>query len=148
MRISVDSALLGIVATLGICDGIRLLGVPLFVPEPLGAGFYLLMVSAMLLLALVVETVSHSPATLGAKPVRRTRVSTMFRNPVVQVWLGLILYTILLKFVGYFLSTLCFAVVSIRIFGEHRWARLIVYSSVLTLSLYIIFRKLAGISLP
>jgi hypothetical protein len=148
VRISADIALLAIVAILGLFDGVRLLGTPSFVPEPLEPSYYLIGLAAMLLLATAAETVLKSPTSVTKNRRRSERLFLLLRSPVFQAWLGLILYAFLLKSVGYFLSTLCFLIASIRIFGERRWFWFIGGGSVLALVFYVIFRKMAGIPLP
>jgi len=147
----VDRAVLGIMALLGIWDGIRLLGVKTFVPEPLGPGLYLLAASSLLLLALAIESIPQLLGTARGKPVQRTPASgslTVYRNPVLQAWLGLIFYTVLLEFVGYLLATLLFVVLSVWIFGERRLGWIAVSGGTMTLCFYLIFKKLAAIPLP
>lgn len=148
MRISVDSALLGIVSILGIYEGIRVLRLPVFVSEPLGSGFYLIGLSTILLLAVVVETVFHPVTRMSAIRARSKRLFSLFRDPEIQAWLALILYICFLEAIGYVLSTLCYLILSIRIFGERRWVWVFVSSSALTLVFYVVFQRLAGIPLP
>src|SRR5512139_371402 len=110
MRISVDCALLGSVSILGIYEGIRHLRAPSFTPEPLGPGAYLLILSVFLFLAVVAEVVVHPPVRVIKKLIGSNRIKPFLRNPVFQAFLGLMGYTILLQYIGYFLSTLCFMV--------------------------------------
>jgi hypothetical protein len=147
----VDRVVLGIVAVLGIYDGIRLFGVKSFVPEPLGPGLYLLATSGLLLLALAIESIPHLFGTGRGKPAQTTQTSdasSVYGNSVLQAWLAMVFYAMLLGFVGYFLATLFFVVLSIWIFGERRLVWLAVSGGTMTLCLYLIFRKLAGIPLP
>jgi hypothetical protein len=148
MRISVDCALLGSVSVLGICEGIRQLHAPSFTPEPLGSGAYLLGVSVVLLLAVALEIAVHPQVRAKEKHSEGKGMTLFLRNPVAQAFLGLVLYTILLQYIGYFLSTLCFLIVCIRIFGERRWLWVILSGSGLALVFYVIFQKLAGVPLP
>jgi hypothetical protein len=67
---------------------------------------------------------------------------------VLQAWLGLIFYTVLLEFVGYLLATLLFVVLSVWIFGERRLGWVAVSGGTMTLCFYLIFKKLAAIPLP
>ena len=146
-----DRAVLGIVAVLGIYDGIRLFGVPLFVPEPLGPGFYMLIISSLLLLALAIEaTMQFICARRGelTRTKQKTNWSAVYRSPILQAWLGLVFYTISLELIGYFLATFLFTAVSIWIFGERRLARVAIGGGTMALCLYLLFKKLAGIPLP
>jgi hypothetical protein len=148
MRISVDCTLLGIVAILGVYEGIRHLRAPSFTPEPLGPGAYLLILSAFLFLAVVVEVVVHPPVRVIKKPPGGNRINLFLRNPVLQAFLGLMGYTVLLQYIGYFLSTLCFMVACIWIFGERRWLWVIVSGAGLALVFCVLFEKLARVPLP
>ena len=148
MKISADSAFLGILAILGIFDGIRVLRLSVFVPEPLGSGSYLIGLSAMLLLAIIVETIRHPLPPVKAIRGRSKRLFLLYRDPEIQAWLALISYSVLLEAIGYFLSTLFYSIISIRIFGERRWVWVFAGGSALALFLYILFQKLAGIPLP
>jgi hypothetical protein len=148
MRVSVDSILLGIVALLGIYDGMRVLRFPVFVPEPLGSGFYLIGVSSLLFFAVAVEAVWHPVTLIRADRARIKRLFSLLRNAEIQAWLALVLYVVLLEAIGYFLSTLSYLMISIRIFGERRWLWLIVGGGALAFIFYMLFQKLAGIPLP
>jgi putative tricarboxylic transport membrane protein len=148
MRISVDCAFLGSVSILGIYEGIRHLRAPSFTPEPLGPGAYLLILSVLLLLAVVAEAVVRPPVRVNKKNVGGSRIDLFHRNPVFQAFLGLIVYTILLQYVGYFLSTLCFMIGCIWIFGERRWLWVIISGGGLALVFYVLFKKLAGVPVP
>ncbi len=148
MRISVDCALLGCVSILGIYEGIRHLHAPSFTPEPLGPGAYLLILSIVLFFAVAAEIAVHPQGRADTKLTEGKGMTSFFRNPVAQVFLGLVLYTILLQYIGYFLSTLCFLVACIRIFGERRWLWVILSGSGLALVFYVLFQTLAGVPLP
>ncbi len=148
MRISAGSAVLGCVSILGIYEGIRHLHAPSFTPEPLGSSAYLLVVSVGLLLAVAAEIAVHPRARANTKPAGGQAKTGFFRNPVFQAFLALVLYAILLEYIGYFWSTVCFLVVCIRVFGERRWLWVILSGSGLALIFYALFQKLAGIPLP
>lgn len=148
MRISIDCALLGSVSILGIYEGIRRLHAPSFTPEPLGPGAYLLVLSIVLLLAVSAEIAVHPQGWAKTIRAEGKTMTSSFRNPVAKAFLGLVLYIILLQYIGYFLSTLCFLVACIRIFGERRWRWVILSGGGLALVFYVLFQKLAGVPLP
>ncbi len=148
MRVSVDSILLGFVALLGIYDGMRVLHLPVFVPEPLGSGSYLIGISSLLLLAVVVEILSHPVTEVPADRSKSRRLFSFIRNAETQAWLALVLYVVLLEAIGYLLSTLSYLLISIRIFGERRWLWLMASGGALTFIFYLLFQRLAGIPLP
>lgn len=148
MRISAGSAALGCVSILGIYEGVRHLHAPTFTPEPLGSSAYLLVVSVALLLAVVAEIAVHPRGRAKAKPALGKAMRSLFRNPVAQAFLGLVLYAILLQYIGYFLSTVFFLVACVRIFGERRWLWVIASGSGMALVFYALFQKLAGVPLP
>ena len=148
MRVSIDGILLGFVALLGIYDGMRVLRLPVFVPEPFGSGSYLIGVSSLLLLAVVVEALLHPVTLIRADRVRRRRLFSLLRNTEIQAWLALVLYVVLLEAIGYFLSTLSYLMISVRVFGERRWLWLMASGGALTFIFYMLFQKLAGIPLP
>jgi hypothetical protein len=148
MRISIDCALLGMVAILGVYEGIRHLRAPSFTPEPLGPGAYLLILSVFLFLAVVIEAVVHPPVRVNKDHPGTNRIQFLVRYPVFQAFLGLIVYTILLQYIGYFLSTLCFMIGCIWIFGERRWLWVIISGGGLALLFYVLFKKLAGVPVP
>lgn len=148
MRISLAAVVLGTVGLLGIREGVRVLGLPVFVPEPLGSGSYLIGLSTLFLLAIGAETVLHpAPRTTAPRATPR-RLLSLVRDPEIQAWLALVLYAGLLNVAGYFLPTLAYLLVSIRLFGERRWVRGVAIASALALIYYVVFEKLAGIPLP
>lgn len=147
-RISIDGALLATVSILGIYDGIRVLKLPVFVSEPLGSGFYLIGVSTLLLLATGAEALLHPATRRSAHRARSRKPLSLLRDREIQAWLALVAYILLLEAIGYFLSTLCYLIVSIRLFGERRWVRVIVTGSALAIAFFLLFERLAGIPLP
>ena len=147
-RVSADAALLALVAILGIYDGIRVHKLPVFVPEPLGSGSYLIGLSTLLLLALGVESVLHPATQTSAARATPRRLLSLFRDPEIQAWLALVLYVGLLEAAGYFLATLGYLMLSIRLFGERRWVWVVVSGSALAVIFYVVFERLAGIPLP
>ena len=148
MRVSVDSILLGFMALMGIYEGMRVLRLPVFVPEPLGSGAYLIGVSSLLLLAVVMEALLHPVTLIPADRAKSRRLFSLLRNAEIQAWLALVLYVVLLEAIGYFLSTLSYLMISIRIFGERRWLWLMASGGALTFIFYLLFQRLAGIPLP
>ena len=148
MRISAGCAVLGSVAILGIYEGIRHLHAPTFTPEPLGSSAYLLVVSIGLLLAVAAEIAVHPRGPAHTKPAQGQGMTALFRNPVARAFLALVVYAILLQYIGYFLSTVCFLVACIRIFGERRWRWVILSGGGLAFAFYALFQKLAGVPLP
>jgi putative tricarboxylic transport membrane protein len=148
MRISIDCALLGSVSILGIYEGIRRLHAPSFTPEPLGPGAYLLVLSIVLLLAVSAEIAVHPQGRAKTRRAEGKGTTSFFCGPVAKAFLGLVLYIILLQYIGYFLSTLCFLIACIRIFGERRWLWVILSGGGLALVFYVLFQKLAGVPLP
>jgi hypothetical protein len=148
MRVSIDCILLGVAALLGVYDGMRVLRLPVFVPEPLGSGFYLIGVASLLFFAVVLESGLHPVNRIRADRERIRKLSSLLRKAEILAWLALVLYVVLLEAIGYFLSTLSYLMISIRIFGERRWLWLMASGGALTFIFYMLFQKLAGIPLP
>jgi putative tricarboxylic transport membrane protein len=148
MRISVDRVVLAILALLGIYDGIRVFRLPVFVAEPLGSGSYLIGLSTLLLAAVVVEALRRPVSTAQTDASQSQGRLLRLRDPEVQAWIALVLYSVLLETLGYLLSTLLYLIISIRIFGERRWVWVFGGGGILALFFHLLFQRLAGIPLP
>lgn len=134
--------LLGL-ATFAIYDGIRLKSIPLLVYDPIGPGWYLLIISSMLFLSSLCYFLINVKQKL---PVEKHKLSLHF-GPVSQLLLLLVLYTAAVPIVGYTLGTIFFFVFSLRIYGA-KWTWSLLISLAFSAGFLLCFSVFAKIPLP
>lgn len=59
-----------------------------------------------------------------------------------------LIYTLLVKPLGYILATFCFFLLFMYMFGERRWLRMILISVVFSVGVYFLFQKVFFVMLP
>ena len=139
----IENILLLALAIVGIYEGARLAKVALLFDDPVGPGWYLFFLSALLLLcavALVVRQVRRKTASLGGLSV--------LKGPAGQSLLLLLFYALAASYAGYLISSVIFFVLAQRIFGERSWPRSAVLGLVITGSFYLVFSCFAGVPFP
>jgi hypothetical protein len=140
----IENILLMVLAVVGICEGIRLIGVPLLIDDPVGPGWYLLFMSILLFIC---------AAALLMKRARRKTVSqsgglSFLKGPAGQSFLLLLFYGLAALTTGYLIASALFFLLGQRVFGERSWARAAVLGLAMTGSFYLVFSRLAGVPLP
>ncbi len=140
----IESLLLMALASLGLFEGARLTTVSLVSPEPLGPGWYLVVVSGLLF-----AFGAHHLAARAKLPTTRAVGSLSFRFGAAARALGLlILYAAAMPVVGYLASTAAFFALALRIFGVGSWIRSVVIGVVLAALFEYGFANLGGMVLP
>jgi hypothetical protein len=140
----IENILLMVLAVVGIYEGVRLIGVPLLIDDPVGPGWYLLFMSILLFIC------------AGALLVRRARRKTVsetgglsfLKGPAGQSFLLLLFYGLAALTAGYLIASALFFLLGQRVFGERSWARAAVLGLAMTGGFYLVFSRLAGVPLP
>lgn len=137
-----ELALLGI-SVIGLIEGIRLTGTPLIVPEPLGPGWYLIIVSSLLMIASGVQILRaySGPGSLLAG------LSLRFR-PSFAATVLLVMYITAIHLAGYLVASALFFIAIQLTFGERSLPRAALVGLGITGVFYLVFDQLAGMPLP
>ena len=151
----VESLLIVGLAVIGIFEGLRLTRVDLHQSELLGPGWYIVFLSAVLLICGVPSMYrwykefrrTHKSLSEDVQGVEGISLWNSARL-VVNGILALFAYIVILPIVGYLVSTILFLGTSLRIYGEKSWLRCIAIAILLGLALYYGFVVLAEVAMP
>jgi putative tricarboxylic transport membrane protein len=109
--------------------------------RPLAGFFPLLVGSALIALSLVLLF----RGWIGQGPAPRPY--GVWQRPVIML-AALAVYAVLLEPLGYVLSTVFIAAVTLRILRVISWKMIILSSVILSVSVYVLFTRLLGVELP
>lgn len=143
-----ESLVILIVASLSLYDGIRLTKAPLLNPDPVGPGWYLVIVAGILFLCTVGYFIKEGAKTKLAARTEGGSLSSFSIGPASWVLMVLIVYTILASLVGYTPATAFFFILAFHLLGVKSWVKSIILAAVFTAAFRFLFYDLAGISLP
>lgn len=125
-------------------DGLKL---PLGSADRPGAGAYPLLVGVLLIvlsLSLLVQSVRRHEAWDGEEPFPRG--ADLER--VVAVGLSLVLFVLVLKPLGYALSSALLMAATLWLLGQRNWKTIVVVSTACAVLSHVVFASLLGIPLP
>jgi hypothetical protein len=128
-------------------EGLRLIlsKDPYVLYDPLGPGFYILVLS----LGLMAVSVVHFVANHRKFPVKgRVAASKEMRGQLFSSIGILALYILLVYFVGYPVATLTFFFLELKVSGIKSWRNNIILTLILTIIYYVIFVKVCGMVFP
>ncbi len=146
-RIEVMSLLF--LASLGIYDGIRMTKVPLPNPDPVGPGWYLIIVSGLLFLCVILYLfIERSRQRLLVMAEKKVRAFSFSINTLGWMLIVLVGYTFATPRIGYAPATAFFFILILHILGMRSWPKSILWGLVFTVVFKLIFSDLAGVSLP
>lgn len=134
-----------VLAAVGIYEGIRLSKSLLLFVDPVGPGWYLFFMAALLLVCATALLVKRF---IGRKKSRRPASLALHEGPAGRALILLLLYGVAVMYLGYFIASGIFFVVVQRIFGERSWIRCAVIGASITGCFYFVFSYLAGMPLP
>lgn len=145
----IEGILLLVLSFVGLGEGIRLvLDVdPHAVPDTLGPGYYIVLVSVLL----VVTSITHLVKNLRREDVGavvEAVVDKELRWRVVCMILAMILYIVLLDIFGYAISTVVFFLMQFRIVGITSWPQNIALTALATVLFYVLFVVYCEMSFP
>jgi hypothetical protein len=131
-------------ATLGIYEGMRVSRVKIIFNDPIGPGWYVLLLSGMLLIC----GIFHLLVNIKRKVIAEKRRSSLHVGPAGRVLILLALYAFLVPFVNYTLCTAFFFVFVVRICGVNSWPKSVLIGLAFTVAFQFVFSHLAGIRFP
>lgn len=140
----VEGLLLIGLAAAGIWEGARLTRETLVAPEPLGPGWYLLSISAALMVCGLAYVVSSRRREATAKGSRHY----LHFGPVAQASALLVLYPAVVPHTSYLIGTSIFFVLALHVFGMRSWIRSALMGIALALIFQFVFADLGGVPLP
>lgn len=132
-----------IIGIIGIIDGFRLNRVSLAANDAYGPGLYLVILSFVMVIGGVYFFVS------SLKKIDQKTGSLSFQIGTASLAIiTMFIYSILVPYIGYLISTAAFILAAIRLFGEKSWVRSILITGVSAAAFWLLFVYLAGIPLP
>jgi len=138
-----EGLLLAVVGIVGIVEGFRLNRLSAAAEEAYGPGWYLLILSVIL----IVCGLYHLATTF--KKTRKERGTTPFwKGPAALCILAMMIYTFLIPYIGYFLGSAAFLLIATRLFGEKSWLISSLLAGIGGGALWLIFIYLAKIPMP
>jgi hypothetical protein len=148
LRIWVEGLVIVSLSCLGLIEAVRLIIYkdPNTLYDPLGPGWYIFIVAAGALLA----GISHIIANLIHLPPRaeQDHASPAMNSRLPSTIAVAILYVILLHYLGFFISSLVFLILSFRIMGNRSWAANIVLGVAVSGICWLVFVKYSDILFP
>lgn len=143
----IEGMLLLVISIVGLVEAIRLITDvdPQTVYDVLGPGYYILFLS----LALMVTGALHIAVNYKKdKSTTKAEVDTGLRRRMIFMILGLVIYTWIISFFGYLLSTFFFFLFEFRTAGIKSWRTNIFLTIALTTAYYIVFIKYGNMVFP
>lgn len=135
-----EGLILTVIGIVGIVEGFRLNRLSAAAEEAYGPGWYLLILSVIL----IVCGRYHL-----ATSFKKTREATSFRKgPAALCILAMMMYTFLIPYVGDFVGSAVFLFIATRLFGEKSWLISSLPAGIGSGVLWLIFIYLAEIPMP
>jgi len=134
-----------IIGIVGVIEGFRLNRISAEAEEAYGPGWYLLLLSLILIACGLYFLVSTFK-----KINKKTEAEEAFSlyGPATFAIVGMCFYSFLLPYIGYFLSTAAFLLAATRFFGEPSWVKSTLLAGVSGAVFWVIFVYLAQIPMP
>lgn len=144
-RVMTEGLLLFLIGVGGIAEGYRLVVFkdPQTLYDVLGPGYYIVVVS----LAMVATAIAHLAIHLKDPETTAGKVDKKERMRLFYMIGSLVLYLILLNFLGYFLSTFIFFLLEFWLLG-FKWKTNIILTFVVTIIYYLVFIEYCSMVFP
>ena len=97
---------------------------------------------ALNIIALIKECVQTGKAEKSEKKITKSIIP-----PVIMIVVMLV-YTIVIQSVGFIISNIVLMAVALILFGERRWQVIVLFPTLFTGFLYVVFRYLLSVNLP
>lgn len=138
-----EGLILTVIGIVGLVEGFRLNRVSAAAEEAYGPGWYLVLLSLVITVCSFFFLVSNFK-----KPNKKTETRFSLNRPDSICMVFMVVYTLLLPYLGYFMSTVAFLLVTTRLFGEQSWVRSTLSAGISGAVFYLVFIFLAEIPMP
>ena len=147
LKILIEGILVLVFSLVTLVEGLRLIIYkdPHMLYDPLGPGFYILVLSLGLLAVGIVHLIANYRKPAGA---RKGAASKKRRVQLFSSIGILALYILLVHFVGYLVATLTFFLLELKVSGVKSWRNNIILTLILTIIYYVVFVKFCGMVFP
>lgn len=138
-----EGLILTVIGIVGFVEGLRLNRVSAAADEAYGPGWYLILLS----LILIVCGFFYLASTFK-RSNRKSETKFSLCRPAFLCIILMILYNLLLPYLGYFVSTVAFLFVATRAFGEESWVGSTLLAGISGAAFFLVFIYLAEIPMP
>ena len=138
-----EGLILTVLGIVGVIEGFRLNRVSAEADEAFGPGWYLLILSIVLIICGF-----YYFASTFKRVYKKAEATHFWNGPAALCILAIIFYSFLIPYIGYFISTAAFLFVATRLFGEQSWIRSILLAGISGAVLWFVFIFLAKIPMP
>jgi hypothetical protein len=139
-----EGLILTIIGIVGVFEGFRLNRVSAAADEAYGPGWYLLLLSAILIICGLYYLVS----TFKRKNEKTEAAAFSLYGPATFAIVAMSLYSFLLPYIGYLMSTAAFVLAATRVFGEQSWIKSTLLAGISGGIFWFVFVYLAQIPMP
>jgi putative tricarboxylic transport membrane protein len=139
-----EGLILTAIGIVGLVEGLRLNRISAAAEEAYGPGWYLLLLS----LILIVCGFSYLASTFKKRADRKAEASPFRFGPASFCILAMMGYTVLLPYLGYLIGTAAFVFVATRLFGEQSWVKSTLIAGISGAAFWLVFIYLAEIPMP
>ena len=138
-----EGLILTVIGIVGVIEGFRLNRVSAEADEAFGPGWYLLILSVILIICGL-----YYLASTFKKVNEKKEAALSWKGPASFCILAMIFYSFLLPYIGYFISTAAFVFVATRLFGEQSWVTSTLVAGISGTVFWFVFIFLAKIPMP
>ncbi len=138
-----EGLILLVIGIVGVIESFRLNRVSAAADEAFGPGWYLLILSVLLIICGLYYLASTFK---GAN--KKTEAAHFWNGPAAFCILAMIFYSFLIPYVGYFIATAAFLLVATRLFGEQSWVTSTLVAGISGAVFWFVFIFLAKIPMP
>jgi putative tricarboxylic transport membrane protein len=135
--------ILTVIGIVGVIEGFRLNRVSAAADEAFGPGWYLLILSVILIICGL-----YYLASTFKKVNEKMKPALSWKGPASFCILAMIFYSFLIPYIGYFISTAAFVFVATRLFGEQSWVTSTLIAGISGSVFWFVFIFLAQIPMP
>jgi putative tricarboxylic transport membrane protein len=148
-RIIVEGMIFSIIGLIGLYEGIRLTRARdlTAVQDSLGPAGYIIMIGLALIIAGATHIVINYKKDIDNRKVIVSKEEKITLRMVITIYVSLVVYCLLINFIGYLFSSLIFFLMMFQIFG-FKWFVNAILSVVLSLTFYLLFEYLLTMSFP
>jgi putative tricarboxylic transport membrane protein len=138
-----EGLILLVIGIVGVIESIRLNRISAAADEAFGPGWYLLILSFILIICGL-----YCLASTFKRVNKKTEAAHFWNGPAAFCILAMIFYSFLIPYIGYFMSTAAFLFVATRLFGEQSWVTSTLVAGISGAVFWFVFIFLAKIPMP